>query len=104
MTKRFIELTLQVIQGNVPARKKASAKGKQTIPKHRRKLLKRRTKLQKKLSKKQKRSLVKKIHIELREIEKKLQESYRTQKKYEESRAVDAIKVNSKYFFDYAKK
>ena len=54
--------------------------------------------------KKQRRSVVKNARIELLEIEKKLQESYRTQKKYDERRAVDAIKANSKYFFDYAKK
>ena len=103
-TKRFIELSLQAAQDNVPQRKITNKKNKQRIPKHRRKLLRRRNKLHKKLVKKQRRSVVKNARIELLEIEKKLQESYRTQKKYDERRAVDAIKANSKYFFDYAKK
>lgn len=46
----------------------------------------------------------KKFCVELITIEKALAESYRLSKKYEENKAAKAIKNNSKYFFNYAKK
>ena len=45
-----------------------------------------------------------KIYKELLEIEKDLQKSFKESKNYLETKAVDAIKKNSKYFFSYAKK
>ena len=41
---------------------------------------------------------------ETRDIEKKLQKSYRETRDINEQKAVDAIKTNSKYLFSYAKK
>ena len=46
----------------------------------------------------------KKLMTEARDIEKKLQKSYRETRDINEQKAVDAIKNNSKYFFNYAKK
>ena len=46
----------------------------------------------------------KKLMTEVRDIEKKLQKSYRETRDINEQKAVDAIKTNSKYFFSYAKK
>lgn len=45
-----------------------------------------------------------KLQTEARDIEKKLQTSYRNEKSQNEHKAVGAIKRNSKYFFTYAKK
>ena len=45
----------------------------------------------------------KKLTTEARDIEKKLQKSYRETRDINEQKAVDAIKNNSKYFFSYAK-
>ena len=42
-----------------------------------------------------------KLTIELRDIEKSLQASYQSQLSYEETKAVGAIKTNSKYFYAY---
>ena len=46
----------------------------------------------------------KKLLVESREIEKKLQGSYKQEKMEMEHKAVGAIKRNSKYFYAYAKK
>ena len=45
-----------------------------------------------------------KLMTEAKDIEKKLQESYRNEKSEMEHKAVSAIKKNSKYFYSYAKK
>ena len=46
----------------------------------------------------------KKLKTEAKDVEKKLQQSYRQSRETSESKAVSAIKRNVKYFFGYAKK
>ena len=45
-----------------------------------------------------------KLRSELIDIEKKLQNSYKATKAYEEHKAIMSIKNNAKYFFAYAKR
>ena len=45
-----------------------------------------------------------KLLAESKDIEKKLQESYKHERYEREHKAVSAIKKNSKYFFSYARK
>ena len=42
--------------------------------------------------------------MRLAEIERKLQDSYKSQEMFTEAKAVEAIKANPKYFYKYAKK
>lgn len=44
------------------------------------------------------------LHNELIQIEKDMQKSHRSSAEYEESKAVESIGINSKYFYSYAKK
>ena len=59
-----------------------------------------RTKLQKANNESRKEAL----KTKLIQIERSLQESYQSQASYDENKAVEAIKVNPKYFYSYAKK
>ena len=89
---------------NVPLRPKYSAKSKSDIPRHRRVLMRRRTKVSKQYHSETNAASKQKHSDELREIEKSLQTSYKSQLVYDEEKAVNAIKTNSKYFFSYAQK
>ena len=70
------------------------------VERHCRSLTKRRRKITKKL-----------LHInsqirkaKIKEIEKKLQKSFKDSKQFAENKAIESIKKNSKYFFSYARK
>ena len=88
----------------MPLRPKYSAKSKSDIPRHRRVLMRRRTKVSKQYHSETNAASKQKHSDELREIEKSLQTSYKSQLVYDEEKAVNAIKTNSKYFFSYAQK
>ena len=67
-------------------------------------LMRRRLKVNKQLASSQSDTKRMKLTAAAREIEKKLQESYKNQHAEMEHKAVSAIKKNSKYFFSYARK
>ena len=66
--------------------------------------MRRRTKVSKKYNSELNPLYKQKYSDELRDIEISLQESYQSQIAYDEDKAVNAIKTNSKYFFSYAQK
>ena len=79
-------------------------RNKPIIPRDRRILMRKRTRLRKQFNATCNISKKASLRMRLAEIEGKLQESYREQEIYNESKAVDAIKINPKYFYKYAKK
>ena len=74
------------------------------IPRTRRILMRRRCKVNKQLSYVKSQARRTKLEDEAREIEKKLQQSYKQEHSDMEGKAVNSIKTNPKYFFTYAKK
>ena len=103
-TEKFIKLSAQVCKDNAPEKPRYSGKKLSTIPRHRRVLMRRRTKLTRKYNSELNPLYKQKYSDELRDIELSLQESYNSQTAYDEEKAVNAIKKNSKYFFSYAQK
>ena len=87
----------------VPKKKRCETRKQSSIPRERRNLMRRRARINKQLAGNI--NANKRCHLEKEsiDIEKKLQASYRNEKKERETRACEAIKVNSKYFFSYAK-
>ena len=77
---------------------------KAKIPRDRRVLMRKRTRIRKHYHASHNETKRNQIQRRLAEIEKKLQESYQAEEHRMESRAVSAIKKNSKYFYSYAKK
>lgn len=74
------------------------------IPRHRKILMRKRTRLRKNYSSHTNPATLARIKDQLTGIERKLQDSYRSQEKHDESVAVTNIKKNSKYFFSYARR
>ena len=66
--------------------------------------MRRRTKINKQLASGPVDSKRQKLNQEAKDIEKKLQESYRNERSAMEHRAVAAVKKNSKYFYSYVRK
>ncbi len=104
MLSQVLKVSGQYCKIHVPEKTVFNCKKSSKIPSHRVKLMRRRTRCNKHLQ--SPRSMVHKQHLitELRDIEKSLQKSYRSQRDFNEGKAVDAIKTNSKYFYSYAKK
>ena len=103
MMNSFVQSCVESSKKFIP--KKSAAKKKQnSIPRNRRILMRRRTKVVKQLSATKSQTRKIKLEEENKEIERKLQQSYRQEKTEMERRAVHAIEKNSKYFFSYAKK
>jgi hypothetical protein len=98
-----LKVTGEYCKTHVPE-KTVFSSTKSKIPSHRVKLMRRRTRCNKHLQ--SPRSSIHKQHLltELREIEKSLQKSYKKQREFNEGKAVDAIKTNSRYFYSYSKK
>ena len=74
------------------------------IPRHRRILMRKRTRLRKNFHMLTSTKRRHKTRVKLADIEQKLQDSYRSQEKYDEDKAITNIKSNSKYFFSYARR
>ena len=91
---KFYDILEQVCLKCVPRRRKRRRK---VIPKDRRILMKKRGKI---LKKEQTHAQIQK----LRSIEEALQKSHMEEEKREEANAVDMIKLNPKYFFNYVKR
>ena len=83
---------------------KTTSKTKSKAERYRHSLIKRRRKITKKLLHTNSKPKKDKIKDELLQIEKKLQKSFKESKRHVESKVIDSIKKNSKYFFTYAKK
>ena len=98
----IIDATYNVTKNHVP--QKSVNKNKHIIPRDRRILMRRRARINKRIQNMKSPSRKEKLLHELISIEKQLQKSRKSSKTYEERKAVESIKKNSKYFFTYAKK
>ena len=104
MTERLINEAAHLAKDNAPLKPKHKQNSSSQIPRHRRILMRRRANVQKRYSNESNTAHKQKHSLELRDIEKALQKSYRSQQAYDENKAVGAIATNSKYFFSYAQK
>ena len=105
MLEKFIEICKDICIEYVPLRKKKSTlQNKSLIPRDRRKLMRKRRRIIAQLKKTTSETRRKKLKGESVQIESELIKSYQQSQKVCETKAVDAIKRNSKYFFSYAKK
>ena len=103
MVERILLISHRISKQYVPERR-ARNKAKQ-IPKDRRSLMRRRNRINNRL----RRNAVspakrEALRRELIQTEKQLNQSRKASRLYEEQKAIQAIKKNSKYFFAYAKK
>lgn len=94
---------LSICERHVPKKKKAKMHGLK-IPRDRKILMRRRCKWNKKLSKLTHRNDIERLKYKLEEVEERIKESHMEELKREENKAIDAIKLNSKFFFKYADK
>ena len=105
MTDRFIDICSSTAANHVPTRKRhPGGQPKSRIPRDRKNLMRRRRRICTQLRKTTSEARRKKLKDESRDVEKRLQHSYRQSQKYCEEKAVSAIKKNSKYFFSFANK
>ena len=105
MLRRFIDICLNTSAKHVPVkRRSAGLRSSSRIPRNRKNLMRRMRRIAVQLQKVTFENRRKKLMTEARDIEKKLQKSYRETRDINEQKVVDAIKNNSKYFFSYAKK
>ena len=103
MFTRITEICLEVSRKHVPIRTSLTRK-RSRIPRTRRILMRRRTKVNTQLQYARNEDRKIKLEDEAREIEKKLQASYKEEDSNSEAKTVSAIRKNPKYFFAYAKK
>ena len=99
----FIEKVEDICTRFTPPRS-GSGKGYKRIPRDRRILMKKRAKLNKRLLNSRGDTERDRIKAIIKEIQVKLSESHMDELKRNESEAVQAIKENVKYFYQYAKK
>ena len=101
----FLETLFSVFENsNVPLKPSVS-RNKHKIPVHRKRLINNRRRVQKRLnSSKLSPGVKEKLKAKLYVIEETLMNSYSQQKRYEEKRAIEAIKRNPKFFYSFADK
>ena len=105
MLDRFMKVCMNATEDCLPLKSRARKKKKLSkIPRDRYNLMRRRRRINVQLRKTRSELRRNKLKAEARNIEKKLQESYRSSREYSEGKAVGAIRNNCKYFFSYAKK
>ena len=105
MLDKFLQVCLSIAKDYVPLKARAKKQGNTSkIPRDRRNLMRRRRRVNTQMRKTTSEARRKKLKLQARDIEKKLQDSYRQSRKFGEDKAVGAIKHNSKYFFSYARK
>ena len=100
MLHRFINICASVATNHVPTRKRHSHSGNR-IPRERRNLMRRSRRITEQLRKTTSEARRKKLKTEAKEIEKKVQKSYRQSQEHSENKAVSAIKKNVKFFYGY---
>ena len=101
--QKLLKILLYYCRKYIPIKKSFNKNGYR-IPRDRRILMRRRRKLVKRLSHTFSPKRLNEIKENLTEIELQLQLSHKRSRKADESKAVNSIKVNPKYFFSYAKK
>ena len=101
----MLQICEKLSQDFIPTRKPfKKSKKSSRIPRDRRILMRRRSKIEKKYILSKNSIQTKKLHSQLIEIEKQLQLSHRKSASDEEKKVTEAIKVNPKYFYSYAKR
>ena len=93
-----------ICKSNIPLRKTLTKTGKPKIPRDRRILMRKRKKIFEQLKLDISDARRKKLNRKLVDIEVSLQKSHRSSKMLGETKAIEAIKKNPKYFYSYAKK
>ena len=91
-----------VVQTYAPKKRKKSKNS--PIPRHRRTLMRKRTRIRKSYHASSNPCKKQAAEAKLVEIERQLQESYRSQEQYDEDKAIRNIRANTKYFYSYAQK
>lgn len=107
MLTKFLSMCLSISKEFTPLKKhvlRSYTKKQRFIPRHRRILMRKRRRLKVQLLRANTETRYKSITKNLIEIEIKIQDSLKRQSEFEEQKAVESIKRNSKYFFTYANK
>ena len=105
MLEKFVEICKDIAIKYVPLRKsKAKSKSNSYIPRDRKNLMRRKRRITAQLKKTTSEARRIKLKKEAVQIERAFIKSYQQSQKDSETKAVNAIKQNSKYFFSYAKK
>ena len=105
MFKKFVEICIDISTKYVPLRKtRVTSQTKSFIPRDRKNLMRRKRRITAQLKKTTSEARRKKLKGESVQVERALIKSYQQSQKDRETKAVNAIKRNSKYFFSYAKK
>ena len=105
MFKKFVEICIEISTKYVPFRKtRVTSQTKSFIPRDRKNLMRRKRRITAQLKKTTSEAKRKKLKGESVQVERALIKSYQQSQKDRETKAVNAIKINSKYFFSYAKK
>ena len=105
MLSKFVEACKIISARHVPARKaRGETQAKNHIPRDRRNLMRNRRRIKTQLRKTTSETKRKKLNQLANQVEKELMKSYRRSQEDSETKAVNAIKRNAKYFFSYAKK
>ena len=104
MLSHFLSTSLDISLSHLPAKKMGdNRKCSSKIPRERKNLMRRKRHINMQLRKTTAESRRLKLKLYAREVEKKLQNSYRCSRAAQEHKAVGAIKKNSKYFFTCAR-
>ena len=98
----FYEKILATCEKHVPKRKENAA-NKRGIPRDRRILMRQRSRVTKKIRVARSDSTRDRLKRKVVELEEKLRESHREERRRDEERAVSVIKTNPKYFYKYAR-
>ena len=104
MLSHLYTICFDISAEHVPLKKPADLSKTNRITRYRRSLTNRRRRIVKRLSRITSPTQIDKLNNELLQIEKKLQKSFQDSATFQESKAVNAIKKNPKYFFAYANK
>ena len=104
IVKKINTISYEATVNHVPLSTSSNPKKVSHIPRDRKNLMRRRGRITKRLTTLTSPSQRDKLRSELIQIEKSLQKSRKASKTYQERKAINAIKKNSKYFFTYAKK
>ena len=94
----------EVCEKHIPQRKSLNKSGKPKIPRDRRILMRKRKKINEQLKLSLSDARRQKLDRKLINIEILLQQSHQASRSMREQKAIDAIKINPKYFFTYTKK
>ena len=103
MFDTFYEQCYKIVSNHVPMKDENDKPKKSITEKKCRNLTRRRRRINQRLMKIKSPSTRENLHKELVEIEMKLQKLYKNYKNFKEQKAIDAIKLNPKFFYSYAK-